>query len=55
VGQVNSDLQREKSSAEGAVRADAEEIDSFCDEVLNAFGKGGRMIPNLINDPRRGA
>jgi len=43
----------EKQRAEYAVRADAAEIKNFCDEVLNAFGNDGRILPNLIKDPRR--
>lgn len=42
-----------KKSAEYAVRADAAEIKNFCDEVLDAFGNDGRILPNLIKDPRR--
>jgi hypothetical protein len=43
----------EKRSAEYALRADAAEITEFCSEVLNAFGNGGRILPNLLKDPRR--
>jgi len=45
----------QKRNAEYAVRADAKEIKEFCSEVLNAFGDGGRILPNLLRDPRRKA
>jgi len=46
-------IQITKREAESAVRLDAGEIKNFCDEVLGAFGNGGRVLPNLIKDPRK--
>lgn len=45
----------EKRNAEYAVREDAKEIREFCSEVFNVFGDGGRILPNLVKDPRRKA
>ena len=50
---IEQSMKVTKRSAESAVREDAGEIKNFCDEVLNTFGNGGRILPNLINDPRR--
>ena len=46
------DIARERGAAEYAVRADAVEIGAFCGEVLNAFGAGGRVKPDLLKDTR---
>lgn len=40
-------------NAKSGVRIDAEEIPDFCNHVLNAFGSGGRVLPDLITDPRK--
>lgn len=50
-----STIKDQQANASYAVRADADEIRDFCVEVLNAFGKGGSVIPDLLNDPRKGA
>jgi hypothetical protein len=52
---IKETIESEKRDAEYAVRADSEEIKEFCSEVLNAFGDGGRILPNLLKDPRRKA
>ncbi len=49
---IAQDIAREKRDAEDAVRADAAEVETFCSEVLNAFGDGGRVEPNLLKDTR---
>ncbi|MHC4040200.1 hypothetical protein [Bradyrhizobium sp. 23AC] len=49
---IAKDIAGEKGDAEYAVRADATEIDAFCSEVLNAFGAGGRVKPDLLKDTR---
>jgi len=52
---INSDILDEQRDAELAVGSDANEIKSFCTEVLNVFGEHGRVYQNLLKDTRRKA
>lgn len=52
---IASDILGEKRDAEIEVRLDADEIKTFCSEVLNVFGERGRVFPNLLKDKRRKA
>lgn len=55
VAEAESLAKSSGESAASAVRLDAQEIPNFCREVLDAFGAGGRVIPDLISDPRKKA
>jgi hypothetical protein len=52
---IRRDIEMSERSAKYGVRADSEEIPDFCVEVLGAFGSDGRILPDLIADPRKKA
>ena len=53
--QVRQSMATTKSRARGGVLSDAKEIPDFCGHVLDAFGTGGDVIPDLLIDPRKKA
>ena len=58
---VNSSLPRDladtidfsKRDAKSNARQDADHIPDFCTEVMGAFGPGGKVVPDLLNDKRQ--
>ena len=46
-------MEWQRRGAQYAVTEDAKAIPDFCKEVLEAFGADGRLLPNLLVDPRQ--
>jgi hypothetical protein len=48
-------VKRQQISAESAAQQDATEIKGFCEHAADAFGSGGRVVPDLVKDRRKKA